>query len=132
MTKKVGKDTIKKLIEEALDLSTPLKFTKKPNNKSQYDDSVKDLKFKSSPVGLGASSGRATRFMKALFDMIVKNEKAILKVGQFERIYKRLNNACRNQDEYPAKMKALEKKHKKEMEEWRKTGIGLVDPRGRI
>ena len=70
MTKKVGKDTIKKLIEEALDLSTPLKFTKKPNNKSQYDDSVKDLKFKSSPVGLGASSGRETRFMKALVALI--------------------------------------------------------------
>mgnify|MGYP003110606343 CR=1 FL=1 len=70
MTKKVGKDTIKKLIEEALDLSTPLKFTKKPSTATQYDDSVKDLKFKSNPVGLGAASGQKTRFMKALKALI--------------------------------------------------------------
>ena len=75
---------------------------------------------------------KETRLMKDIFDLMVKNNKSALDIENFQRIYNRLNNACRNQDEYPAKMKALEKKHKKEMEEWRKTGIGLVDPRGRI
>ena len=62
---------------------------------------------------------------------MVKNNKKALDIENFQRIYKRVNNACRNQDEYPAKMKALEKKCEQSMEEWRRTGNGLVDPRGR-
>ena len=75
---------------------------------------------------------KETRFMQGLLKMLVEKNQDFLDIENFQRIYNRLNNACRNQDEYPAKIKAFEKKHKKEMEEWRKTGIGLVDPRGRI
>ena len=64
---------------------------------------------------------RETRLMKDIFDLMVKNNKKALNIENFQRIYKRVKNACRNQDEYPAKMKALEDKHREYVKKWEET-----------
>ena len=52
-----------------------------------------------------------TRVVKEIFEILVKNphNKHLLDNENFVRILDRSKNACRNQDEYPAKMKALSK-----------------------
>ena len=50
-----------------------------------------------------------TRVVKDIFEILVKNphNKHLLDNENFVRILDRSKNACRNQDEYPAKMEAL-------------------------
>ena len=52
-------------------------------------------------------SWRETRTVKNIMETLVRNDPSFLNVETFEKIYNRLNNACRNQDEYPQKMKEL-------------------------
>ena len=64
---------------------------------------------------------KETRFMQGLLNMLVDKNHDFLDIENFEVIYNRLNNACRNQDEYPAKMKALEDKHTEYVKKWEET-----------
>ena len=50
-----------------------------------------------------------TRLVKNVFERLVMNDETFLDIENFKRVYNRLTNACRNQDEYPQKMKELSK-----------------------
>ena len=50
-----------------------------------------------------------TIFVKDVFSQLVKNQKSLLEIEDFKRVYNRTKNACRNQEEYPAKMRELMK-----------------------
>ena len=56
-----------------------------------------------------------TKLVKNIFEALVAKDESLLEIENFERILLRSQNACRNQEEYPAKMKALLEKGKKYM-----------------
>ena len=56
-----------------------------------------------------------TKLVKRIFEALVAKDESLLEIENFKRILLRSQNACRNQKEYPAKMKALFKKGKKYM-----------------
>tara|TARA_R110002167_G_scaffold161150_8_gene357320 strand:- start:2416 stop:2673 length:258 start_codon:yes stop_codon:yes gene_type:complete len=53
------------------------------------------------------------RLVKEIFDVLTKNPSndGLEENDTFMAIYKRVTNACRNQDEYPAAMEEMSKRH---------------------
>jgi hypothetical protein len=56
-----------------------------------------------------------TKLVKSIFEALVAKDESLLEIKNFKRVLLRSQNACRNQKEYPAKMKALADKRKKYM-----------------
>lgn len=62
------KSTLDKLIEQVINEDLPVKFKKTVRDRKQYDD-VKDLNFRSQPIGIG-NKAKQTDFIKRLKALI--------------------------------------------------------------